>query len=511
MTYDEIAKKLFRVMEETRCLVILDDIWSLETWNLLKVAFPNEKTESTILLTTRYQAVALPPNRNCFLYKLQPLNENASLELFEKIAIFGRADIAIVGILQFSNIAEHAAILSIAILDLRIYTKMRELGIKMLRHCVGLPLAVIVLAGVLSRKNTIKEWETVHENVHECIRRGIGHEEYEGASWVLALSYDHLPYHLKPCLLYLGHYSEDLEISVSTLTKLWVAEGLISLRQPRHVSGETTEEIARNCLSELVEMCVVQVGTTGSTGTMKTCQIHDLIRNLCLLKAKEESFVHNCYSLQENEATNPFTSSMVAKAAPLGKVRRLSIYLDENPDMLLSSRYETNGHVRSLLYFGLTERRQKSEKLLLSLLMNFKVLRVLKVEDMKVEVELPSEIGNIIHLRFLSVRGSKMKRFPSFLARGNLKLSTLGHLQTLDVLSTEYCDLKDVAGLTNLRKLNIKLASSVENLEEILKSAGSMLNRVRSLFVYIDYNSARKSSYEEQGIDDTSRWAKISY
>ncbi|PQQ04742.1 putative disease resistance protein [Prunus yedoensis var. nudiflora] len=75
MTYDEIAKKLFRVMEETRCLVILDDIWSLEMWNL----------ESTILLTTRYQAVALPPNRNCFLYKLQPLNENSSLELFEKI------------------------------------------------------------------------------------------------------------------------------------------------------------------------------------------------------------------------------------------------------------------------------------------------------------------------------------------------------------------------------------------------------------------------------------------
>ncbi|XP_020410559.1 putative disease resistance protein At1g50180 [Prunus persica] len=233
--------------------------------------------------------------------------------------------------------------------------------------------------------------------------------------------------------------------------------------------GETTEEIARNCLSELVERCAVQVGTTGSSGTMKTCRIHDLTRNLCLLKAKEESFVHNCYSLQENEATNPFTSSMVAKAAPLGKVRRLSIYLDENPDRLLSSRYETNGHER-----------------------------VLKIEDMKVEVELPSEIGNIIHLRFLSVRGSKMKRFPPSLARGNLKLSTLGHLQTLDVLSTEYCDLKDVAGLTSLRELNIKLANSVENLEEILKFAGSMLNRIRSLFVYIDYNSARKSSYEEQ-------------
>ncbi|CAL8990045.1 unnamed protein product [Prunus brigantina] len=284
MTYDEIAKKLFCVMQEMRCLVILDDVWSIETWNFLNVhykkkwqqspiivvAFPNEKTESTILLTTRYEAVALPPNRNCFLHKLQPLNENKSLALLEKIAIFGRPDI-----------------------DSGIYSKMRELGRKLRRHCAGLPLAISVLARVISTKNTIKQWEMVNENVYACIRRrGRGQEqEYEGASWVLALSYDDLPYHLKPCFLYLGHYTEDREILVSTLTKLWMAEGLISLRQQRHSVGETMENIAHNCLTELVERCVVQVGRSGSTGTIKTCQIHDLIRDLCFLKAEEESFL----------------------------------------------------------------------------------------------------------------------------------------------------------------------------------------------------------------------------
>ncbi|PQM35853.1 putative disease resistance protein [Prunus yedoensis var. nudiflora] len=64
MTYDEIAKKLFGVMEEMRCLVILDDIWSIETWNLLKVAFPNVETEAQY--PTRHQAVASLPNRNVF-------------------------------------------------------------------------------------------------------------------------------------------------------------------------------------------------------------------------------------------------------------------------------------------------------------------------------------------------------------------------------------------------------------------------------------------------------------
>ncbi|PQQ16254.1 putative disease resistance protein [Prunus yedoensis var. nudiflora] len=506
MTYDEIAKKLFGVMEEMRCLVILDDIWSIETWNLLKVAFPNVETESTILLTTRNQAVASLPNRNVFLHKLQPLNENESWELLEKKAIPARAEI-----------------------DLGMY---RDLGRKMLQYCKGLPLAIIVLAGVLARKNSIREWERVYENVHEYISRGIGHEEEcGGVSQVLALSYDDLPYYLKPCFLYLGHYPEDFEFLVSELTKLWVAEGLISLRQQRHGFRETMEDIALDCLSELVERCLVQVGTSGSTGTIKGCRIHDLVREMCLLKAKEENFLQINNSLQEN------TSSVAAKATQLGKIRRRAIYVDEKADRLVSSRDETNGHVRSLLFFGLEEWMPKSEKLLLFPLKDFKVLRVLKVEDLnKVEVELPSEIGNMVHLRFLSVRWNKIKTFPPSLgnlvclqtldwrltntdvvipnvimkmkqlrhlylpyvytAKGKLELSTLGHLQTLYNLSSEYCDLKDVGRLTNLRKLRIILSSSLQNLEEILKSTGSTLNRIRSLLVDNKMNSGEEQAMQ---------------
>ncbi|KAL6292333.1 hypothetical protein ACE6H2_000475 [Prunus campanulata] len=402
MTDDEIAKTLFSVLQKMKCLVILDDIWRIETWNLLKAAFPNVETESTILLTTRNQAVATLPNRNAFLHKLQPLNENESWKLLEKKAISEKADI----------------------------------------------------------------------------------------------------------------------------------EGLIFLRQQRHGSEKTMEDIARDCLSELVERCLVQVGTSGSTGTIKGCQIHDLVRDMCLLKAKEESFLQIKYSLQEN------TSYVAAEATQLGKIRRLAIYLDEKADKLVSSRDETNGHVRSLLFFGLEEWMPKSENELLSPLKDFKVLRVLKVEGLdKVELELPSEIGNMLHLRFLSVRHSQIKRFPPSLGnlvclqtldfrvsslyddmvipnvimkmkqlrhlylpwyyrvKGKLELSTLGHLQTLYNLSSEYCDLKDVGRLTNLRKLRIRVSSSLQNLEEILKSTGSTLNRIRSLLVDNKMNSG-----EEQAI-----------
>ncbi|PQM41338.1 putative disease resistance protein [Prunus yedoensis var. nudiflora] len=505
MTDDEIAKKLFLVLREMRCLVILDDIWRINTWNIWEIAFPNVETESTILLTTRNQAVASVANRNAYLHQPQPLNENESWELFEKKAIPARAE-----------------------MDLGLYTKKKDLGTKMLQHCKGLPLAIIVLAGVLARKNSIREWVRVYENVREYISRGIRHEEeYEGVSRVLALSYDDLPYYLKPCFLYLSHYPEDSEFLVSELTKLWVAEGLIFSRRQRYSLGETMEDIARDCLSELVERCLVQVGTNGSTGTIKGCRIHDLVRDMCLLKAKEESFFLINYSLQEN------TSSVAAEAIPLGKIRRLAIYLDENTDRLVSSRAETNGHVRSLLFFGQREWIPKSEKGLLSPLKDFKVLRVLKVEGLdKVEVELPSEIGNMVHLRFLSVLGSNIKTFPpslsnlvclqaldfrvydsnmvipnvimkmkqlrhlylpwKYTANGKLELSTLGHLQTLSYLSSKDCDLKDVGRLTNLRKLKIRVSSSLQNLEEILKSTGSTLNRIRSLIVDDKMNSGEE-------------------
>ncbi|XP_020410057.1 putative inactive disease susceptibility protein LOV1 isoform X3 [Prunus persica] len=402
MTDDEIAKKLFLFLQEMRCLVILDDIWRTEAWNLLEIAFPNVETESTILLTTRNQAVASLPNRNAYRHQLQPLNENESWELLEKKTISENADI----------------------------------------------------------------------------------------------------------------------------------EGLIFSRQQRHSLGKTMEDIARDWLSELVERCLVQVGTSGSTGTIKSCRIHDLVRDMCLLRAKEESFLQIKYSLQEN------TSSMAAEATQLGKIRRLAIYLDKNADMLVSSRDETNGHVRSLLFFGLREWIPKSEKGLLSPLKDFKVLRVLKVEGLRARrVELPSEIGNMVHLRFLSVRRSEIKTSPpslgnlvclqtldfrvssyidmvipnvikkmkqlrhlylpwNYRAKGKVELSTLGHLQTLHNLSSEYCDLKDVGRLTNLRKLKIRVLGSLQNLEEILKSTSSTLNRIRSLIVKNDTNSGEEQAMQ---------------
>jgi predicted AAA+ superfamily ATPase len=87
---DEIVEKLLQVQKEKKCLVILDDIWNTEHWDILCKAFPVKDTGSKILLTTRNRDVALHADPRGFLHDLQFLNDEKSWELLEKIAISWR-------------------------------------------------------------------------------------------------------------------------------------------------------------------------------------------------------------------------------------------------------------------------------------------------------------------------------------------------------------------------------------------------------------------------------------
>ncbi|XP_030943443.1 putative disease resistance protein At1g50180 isoform X2 [Quercus lobata] len=90
LTDAEIIEKLREVQLQKKCLVIIDDIWDVETWNSLCVAFPLKNTNSKILLTSRNKEVSLQVDAESFLYELQCLNKERSWELLKKIAISRR-------------------------------------------------------------------------------------------------------------------------------------------------------------------------------------------------------------------------------------------------------------------------------------------------------------------------------------------------------------------------------------------------------------------------------------
>ncbi|WJZ83362.1 hypothetical protein VitviT2T_003052 [Vitis vinifera] len=484
--------------KELKCLVILDDLWTMQAWNSLRPAFPIGKSRSKILLTTRNKDVATYVDPKALIHEVQCLTEEMSWELLQKKAMLpGGHDFT-----------------------------WERLGMKMVRHCGGLPVAIIVLGGLLATKHTLKDWEMVYRNINSYLRRGKGHEqEFGGVSEVLASSYYDLPYQLKPCFLYLGHFPEDFEIPTKKLMRMWVAEGIVS-----SVQGETAEDVAERYLDELIERCMVQVGRRNFIGRVKTCRLHDLMRDLCLSKAKEENFLQATHLRHKNDPVAA-SSSMVPIVTPMAKIRRLAIYLDEGVNRCISSEYEKSSHLRSLLFFYAKEVGMINWEQLKPVFNNFKLLRVLDLEGFKITEHLPKAIRKLVHLRYLNLRNSKVRVLPSSignlvclhnldlsfdlldgLQRGEipnviwkmeqlshlylpksftingadkLRLDSLNNLKTLRNVDARKCCIKDLVKLTNLSKLGMHSVKSYEELKVILKHPSPILNSLWLLSLQI--------------------------
>ncbi|XVF83764.1 hypothetical protein PTKIN_Ptkin16aG0518700 [Pterospermum kingtungense] len=238
---DELIKRVFDVLKEKRYLVVLDDIWRSEDWNSLKPAFPRGKKGSKILFTTRNKDVALFADPCNSPIELPFLTDDDSWRLFKKKAFP-------------ENTTDSEA-------------RSREfemLGREIVNKCRGLPLAIVTLGGLLATKSSRTEWVMVQRNIHSHLNKVQQQDgQYGAVNGILVLSYNDLPYYLKPCFLYLGHYPEDWEISKKELIRLWIAEGFIS---PSSESERMLEDVAEEFLNELINRCLVQVRKRDCTG-----------------------------------------------------------------------------------------------------------------------------------------------------------------------------------------------------------------------------------------------------
>lgn len=149
--------------------------------------------------------------------------------------------------------------------------ELESAGREIARSCGGLPLAVVVVAGLLSTvSKTQAVWDKIARNVKSSLATGDGQIEK-----ILSLSYNHLPIHFKTCFLYMAGFPEDHEIKVTDLIRLWVAEGFLEL-----------EDTAEQYLEDLVERSLVVVIKRKSDGRIKSCSLHDMVH----LKDKSNIF-----------------------------------------------------------------------------------------------------------------------------------------------------------------------------------------------------------------------------
>ncbi|XVE99635.1 hypothetical protein REPUB_Repub03eG0216800 [Reevesia pubescens] len=91
MKENELVTRLFGVLNEKRYLVVLDDIWKSDDWNILKHAFPRGKNGSKILFTTRNKDVALHADSCNSPIELPLLTDDESWKLFSRKAFPDRS------------------------------------------------------------------------------------------------------------------------------------------------------------------------------------------------------------------------------------------------------------------------------------------------------------------------------------------------------------------------------------------------------------------------------------
>ncbi|GMP59909.1 hypothetical protein CsSME_00022992 [Camellia sinensis var. sinensis] len=345
---ENIEVNLFTFLSEHRYVIVLDDMWHIETWDAIKNAIPtNRKNGSRIILTSRNNYVGTHVGGKSSLHELWPLNEENSRKLFFKMVMVEASDPP-----QLENIGE-----------------------QILKRCGGVPLAIVLAAGLLLLRER-------SENAWKGILEGMGQDQ-DQCSEIFGLSYKDLPTNLKPCFLYFGLFPEDHEISAFELVNLWAAEGFIRGSGVREV-----EDVGDDYLNHLIARNLIQVVRRRFDGKVKSSRIHDILHNLCIREAKEINFFNTQYDVITcNHGTG---------------VRRVTTH-GSNFNDYISLNYPTP-KLRAMLSFS-GDLSNVPRKMVKNFLRDFEFLRVLSDKCDNFPRRLPNEVGNLKNLHYLGLGG----------------------------------------------------------------------------------------------------------
>ncbi|XP_073125322.1 putative late blight resistance protein homolog R1A-3 [Henckelia pumila] len=467
---EHLSVCLYKCLKGRRYLIVMDDIWHKEAWEEIKRLFPDDNMGSRVLLTTRLSDVAKYANSSCHEHHLMRLlNEKESWDVLS-FKIFGDEESC--------------------------PTELEEVGKRIARSCKGLPLSIVVVRGVLSKvARTLEEWESIAKNLNSVLLANDSQ-----CTELLNFSYDHLPHHLKACFLYTGVFPLDLEIPISKLIKLWIAEGYI-----KQSSSKSLEEVGEEYLEDLMGRNLILVGEKRYDGKLKTCVVHDLLREWCLSKALDEKFIHTLkanmiYNRQEvapvprwlciskdpsDEAladilgtigTYPLARSLLSQINPHDKLRCCKLLrvldlskvdLEDFPRVILELV-----HLKYISVCCKQEQEIYISEDLPDSLRNLQTL-IIRQRCINSSVHLPRGIWRMRHLRHLQFGTC---HFPH--PQECDKNSVLENLQTLSYVSGWSCTKEFIQGIPNVKKLGIRfevldkrrvLVSSIRHLSKLHK------------------------------------------
>ncbi|RHN51419.1 putative P-loop containing nucleoside triphosphate hydrolase, leucine-rich repeat domain, L [Medicago truncatula] len=282
---ESMRKKVQEILQNKRYLLVLDDVWSedQEKWNKFKSSLQHGKKGASILVTTRLDIVASIMGTSD-AHHLASLSDDDIWSLFKQQAFV-------------ANREERAELVAI--------------GKKLVRKCVGSPLAAKVLGSSLCFTSDEHQWISVLESEFWSL------PEVDPIMSALRLSYFNLKLSLRPCFTFCAVFPKDYEMVKENLIQLWMANGLVTSRgnlQMEHVGNEVWNELYQRSLfeevkSDFVELHNLQLGGKLHIKGLQKVSIEEDARKANLIGKKDLNRLY----LSWGDYTNSQVSSIHAE------------------------------------------------------------------------------------------------------------------------------------------------------------------------------------------------------
>nr|BBF89616.1 putative RGH1A [Oryza glaberrima] len=444
-------------LRKKRYFIIIDDIWSMEAWNMIGSALLKNENGSRVITTTRIFKVASSADD---VYTMRPLSPENSKRLLRKRICTGE--------------------------DNSDGVELAEVCDKLLKKYDGLPLAVLTIADALL------DVEPINKQCYEHVKGRVMHDMIH----IFSLSYHDLPPHLRTCLLYLSIFPEDYLIKKDFLIWRWIAEGFIE-----YDGGISLFEVGESYFEELIDRSMIQPVEAGDEDSVDGCRVHGAVLDLLCYLATEENFVTLLIDNEQNISLGR------------GKPRRLALQKGNNEDHTLQTDISL-AKVRSF-------NASMCSANMMPLLSGFKFLRVLALEHCpsiksyhlkyvgKLFLlrylglvgtpisELPDGIGELVFLQTLDLRETGIQELPRSICRLRKLMclcvdstailpSGIGNLVALEDLrlysvSTLHFVKEELGQLTKLRILEIRFEELDEQMEDAFLRSLSNLQNLQTL------------------------------
>ncbi|KAG8362721.1 hypothetical protein BUALT_BualtUnG0047400 [Buddleja alternifolia] len=384
-SFETLLNRIKEFDERKKLFLVLDDVWTEKDtkWKPLKIALNSCAPGSIVLVTTRKEKVA----------KVM----GSTHSHIHQLDVLSEYDCW--------KVLTHRAFKDKSESDCEM---LKKTGQDIAKKCKGMPLAAKTIGGLLHFKTTLQQWENVLNSAVWDLK-----EVKEDLFPVLTLSYNELEPAAKRCFSYCAIFPKDSLIDVDDLIRIWMAQGFLSSNKNMELQGqEYFEDLAMHSFFQDLEK------DDGYDRIIK-CKMHDIVHDFAQFLTKKE-----CLTVGEVDGVPKI-------AVPEQNIHHLNLM--KFGDVSSLSLYPK---LRSLFCRNLAIPPN-----LFSHLKRVRLLSLGKLED------IPKEIGDVIHIRYLDVSGnSSLKELPE-------TVCNLYNLQTLGIRGCHsLCGLpKGIHKLKNLR------------------------------------------------------------